>query len=112
MNHLSERELDARLSEWRADLPQEDPRLSVHVWRRIALRESREPARPWWTAVCARLAARPAFALALILVFALAGLVLGEARLQQERAVSSEILETRYFRAIDPVSMASHRHPE
>ncbi len=112
MRKPSDPELDALLGDWNVIPPEDDGRLAVRVWRKISVREAesrRDASRVGWLP---RLLGRPGFALATVLVFALVGLALAEARLQQEKTASWESLEERYFRAIDPVSMAIHRHQE
>ncbi len=110
MKKLSDRDLDIMLSHWREEQAPEEGRLAFRVWRRIALREAELPDGSAWGERLARTLARPAFAVAIVLSFVLGGLMLAEARVQKGEAVSSEALEVQYFRAIDPVSMATHRH--
>jgi hypothetical protein len=110
MKNLTDRDLDRLLAEWRVPQPDGENRETFAVWRRIALREAEMRESLWWGARLSQRLVRPAFACATVVVFVLAGLVLAEVRIQREEAANLEVLEAQYFRAIDPVSMASHRH--
>ena len=104
--------LDNLLSSW-SKTPDPSPRLSVEVWRKIALSESEQNESNGWWSVIESWFARPSFAVMFIATCALTGLFFAELRVNSLQRERSAQLARSYLLLIDPLLNAPdiQNHP-
>jgi hypothetical protein len=101
--------LKSLLQDWKVS-PQPHLGFRQGVWERIATKSARSPSGVWasisqWFLVSLP---KPAYACALVAVFALAGIAVADVHAASIQQRQSARMEQRYLASIDPVAMANN----
>ena len=109
MHMKEEHPLKNLLQEWKVS-PKPHPRFRQGVWERIAAKSVRSSSGvgasiSHWFLVSLP---KPAYACALVAIFALAGIAVADVHAASVQQRQSARLEKRYLASIDPVAMANN----
>jgi hypothetical protein len=108
--HVDE-SLSRLLQTWQVEVA-DDPELAWKVWRRLdANTQSSDSTPGTWLESLSALLARPAMAMVVVAIFAVAGAMLAELQDTHQREARLDQLAAEYVRSIDPVLMTDASHP-